>query len=117
MTFPPNQNPYPAQAPYPVNQGKRSTLATLSLIFGIMSLVCCCGFVAGLPAAIMGFVELGNIREGRSDPSNRSMAMAGAILGCVAVGLSIIGFILQIMFGAFGGLLQNLNRSGHLPTF
>jgi len=90
---PPNQashypSPNPASAPHP--QSRRSIAA---LICGILSLTGYT-FLTGIPAIILGRMELKAIDQGLSAESNRNMAKIGYILG-------ILGTVIPCLFGIF----------------
>ena len=74
-----------------------------SLILGILSLVCC-GPFSGIPGAILGKMEMDAIKQGRSPESNMGMAKAGFWISIVGTALSILGFILAILFGFLANL-------------
>ncbi len=85
-------------APYggaaPVNTQK----ATWALVLGILSLVCC-GFVAGIPAIILGKnakAELGGCGAVRRAPAN-----IGMILGIIGTALSVLGLLFAVVTGSF----------------
>lgn len=93
---PPPFNPNPGQQ-------RTSTLAIVALVSGILGLTCC-GFLAGLPAIICGFMARG---ETERDPnvSGGGMAIAGIVMGF----LSIVWTIIAIA----GGFLNAIMRSMH----
>ena len=74
-----------------------------SLILGILSLVCC-GPFSGIPGAILGKMEMDAIKQGRSPESNMGMAKAGFWISIVGTALSILGFIIAILFGFLANL-------------
>jgi len=76
-----------------------SPFGTISLIFGIMSMIPCCFFYHYVPAIIAiitGIVELTRINRGYAPMTNRSKAMVGLILGIIAFSISMIIFIFSI---------------------
>ena len=76
------------------------TLATISLVLGIISifLVCCAGGVfLGLPAAIVGFIAMKNADNNPTRYGGRGMAIGGMVLG-------IITFLASVFFLIFGQL-------------
>lgn len=83
MTYPPQQNPY---HPYP-----EASQATTILVLGILGLIVC--QVLSPIAWYMGNQELTGIDTGRRDPSARSTANAGRILGIIGTVFLIIGFV------------------------
>ncbi len=98
---PPTGYSYGPQYPpyYGVPQGP-SGLAITTLILGIVSLL---GFtcLTGIPAWIMGSIELRNIREGTSPEGGRVMALIGMILGIITTVLTVLGVTAYILFIAF----------------
>ncbi len=63
---------------------KASGLALTALILGILSF-CCCGLFAGIPAAIVGWIENNNIKAGKSSEKGKWMAIVGIVLGLWSV--------------------------------
>jgi small-conductance mechanosensitive channel len=72
-----------------------NTKAIVTLVLGILSIVCC-GFFAGIPAIFLGRSELKAIDEGRSQEQNRNLAKIGFILGIVGTILSILATLAYI---------------------
>lgn len=70
-----------------------SQKAIAALALAIAGLVCC-GPFTGIPAAIVGWMEMGSIKEGRSAPNGMWMAQVG-LWGGIAVSIiyTILGFI------------------------
>lgn len=74
------------------------TLATVSLVLGIVSvfLVCCAGgILLGLPAAIVGYIAMKNVETNPAKYSGRGMAIAGMVLGIV----TFLGSLFILIFG------------------
>ena len=108
--YPGHQYPgqqYPAQPQYPGQQYPagaygappyypKNSLAIWSLVLGIAAFVLSCGFVTGIPAVIVGNAAKRAVAEGQAD--NDGMATAGIILGWVAIGLSVVGVLLLLLF-------------------
>jgi hypothetical protein len=65
-------------------EDKASGLAITALILGILSF-CCCGFFAGIPAAIVGWIENNNIKAGKSSEKGKWMAILGIVLGLLSL--------------------------------
>jgi len=79
---------------------KDQTLATVSLVMGIVSVfVVCCfgGIVLGPPAAAVGFIALRNADTNPVKYGGRGMAIAGMVLG-------IITFLASTLFLIFSQL-------------
>ena len=100
MTPPPPTTSTPVPPVTPGAAPQNNTKAIISLVLGILSLLCC-GFFAGIPAIIVGRSEVKAIDEGRSDPANRNLAQIGWILGLVGTILSAIGALVYIGIFAF----------------
>jgi len=84
--------------PQPALAQAASGRAIVAMVLGIFSLLCL-GFLAGIPAIVLGYTEIKAIREGKSPPSGDSAAKAGLILGILGTALSllILGFVLVVM--------------------
>ena len=88
----------------PAARAGASGKAITSLILAIAGLVLCCGPFTGIPAAIVGWMELNSIKAGQSSPAGMWMAQVG-IWGGIAVS------ILSVLF--FGGwVLLSLMAGG-----
>ncbi|NUP94863.1 MAG: DUF4190 domain-containing protein [Planctomycetaceae bacterium] len=74
--------------------------ATLILVLGISSLVCC-GFL-GIPAFLMGKTDLAAMADGQMDRSGEGMTNAGKICGIIGIIfgvlqlLALIGYMLIV---------------------
>lgn len=102
-TAPPAPPPYQTGAPYLAGPQKPvTTLSLLSMIFGIAGVVLSCCYGAGFLFAVAGIV-LGHL--GRKREPAQGMALTGLITGYVAVGLSLITWVL-IFALAFTPLLM-----------
>jgi hypothetical protein len=76
---------------------------TLILVLGILGLVFC-GLFTAIPAWVMGNNDLHQMDAGVMDPSGRSLTNAGKILGIISVALTVLGIIVAVLMGIFGGL-------------
>lgn len=91
-------------APVPQSrQAGAGQKALIALILAIVALICC-GPFAGIPAAIVGWLELGAIKEGRSSPEGKWMAMAGLWGGIGATVLHAGLYVLYLFFSALGAM-------------
>lgn len=96
----------PFQPPPAGAGGENKTLAIVSLVCGILSLICCSWFIPGIAAIVMGFIARS---KANSDPANyggAGLAMGGIITGAISVVLGIIVIILYFV-GALAGALGN----------
>ncbi len=93
-------------------QQKTGTLAVISLALGIASIVCCfplLGSALAIAAVILGIIELNNIKNGKSSPQGRVMAIIGLVLGGLAIAWSIVSFFIMGI-GSFFALLDSLGN-------
>lgn len=87
-------------APVMQHRAPDQTMATVSLVLGVLSivLVCCYGGLwLGAPAAIVGYFALKRVA---SDPINyggKSMANAGLVLGIISFVLTFLIFIAGLL--------------------
>jgi hypothetical protein len=65
----------------PAAPGVTSGKAVISLILGVLSF--CALFLAGLPAALFGFLALNDIKKGRGRVKGKGLAITGLVLGLV----------------------------------
>lgn len=96
----------PFQPPPAGVAGQNKTLAIVSLVCGILSLVCCSWFVPGIAAIVMGFIARG---KANSDPANyggAGLALGGIITGAISILLGIV-FVILYLAGALAGSLGN----------
>jgi hypothetical protein len=75
----------------PKSNGK----ALWAMILGILGLVCC-GFIAGIPAIILGKQAQNEIDASGGFQTGRGMATAGFVLGIIACVFGVIGAILAV---------------------
>lgn len=104
--YPPPPPPPPVQ-PYAVD--KASGMAITALIFGILSF-CCCGFIAGIPALVLGFMENGKINRGASSAKGKWMAIVAIVLGIISVVMGCIQIIWVFFFGGMQVLQGMMQR-------
>jgi hypothetical protein len=102
--------------PAPTSSGQQtptgSTRAVVTLILGILSLVCG-GFLTGIPAIIIGQMELKAIKKGEAPKEGEGVTKVGFILGIVGTVLTclaMLGFILLMMLGITLGTSGALNE-------
>ena len=98
-------NPYAASnspyggtnQPVPMQTGGDQGLAIASLVLGICSLtlVCCGGFLIGIPAVICGVIAIK--KANRGEATGKGMAIAGVTTGGISLGLFVAYLILVIL--------------------
>jgi type IV pilus assembly protein PilA len=96
----------------PKNDGK----ATASMVLGILS-VTCLGFIAGIPAIVLGHMSRSSIAKSMGRLKGDGMALAGLIMGYLSV--AVIPIILIIAAVAIPSLLRSkmaANTSGATAT-
>lgn len=69
-----------------------------SLILAVVALLCC-GPFAGLPAVILGWMELDAIKSGRAPSDNKWMALVGIWGGIASAAIHIVGYVLWVLMG------------------
>lgn len=92
------QNPQFSQGGPPPAAGPNQTLAIVSLVVGILSLLCCTAFIPGIVAIVLGFMARG---KANSDPMNyggAGLALGGIICGA----LSLLGGLIVIVLYFLG---------------
>lgn len=81
--------------------GQDQTLAIVSLVCGVLSIVCC-GAFTGIPAIITGFMAKNNVDSNPNQYGGRGFALAGMILGGISVFFTIIYILYLVVFGFSG---------------
>ena len=96
---PPPPQPYSGFAPPPM--GPRNGLGIAALVIAIIGLVFCWtvagGVILGVVAVIIGFVARGRVTRGEA--SNGGVAIAGIVLGFLAIIVSLV--FIPIWIGVF----------------
>lgn len=79
------------------SSGGAGQKAVAALVLAVAGLLCC-GPFTGIPAAIVGWMEIGAIKEGRSAPNGMWMAQVG-LWGGIAVSIihTIIGVLWMLL--------------------
>lgn len=91
-----------------------STKAIAALVCGILSLMGCT-FFTGIPAIIIGRMEMRNVDQGLSPASNRNLAKIGYILGIVGTVLScLVGLLWLLVFG--GMAIFGFHNAGQINS-
>jgi hypothetical protein len=91
--------PPPAQA---------SGRAVAALVLGILSIVAC-WFFTGIPAAILGKMELNDIEKGIAPAAGKGFATAGFWMGIIVSGCSCLGMI--------GYIITAISVASSVPTY
>jgi hypothetical protein len=93
-------------APQPAYGGaqpqKTSVMAIISLVTGILGVICCGSFIFGIAALVLGFLGRKEINESNGTKKGGGLATAGLVLGAIGVVLSAVYWIL-VVAGSFDG--------------
>jgi len=103
--------PVPPATPAPGQAA--SSRAVAALVMGILSLVCL-GFLAGIPAIVLGSMELKAIKAGTSPRAGESAAKVGLVLGIVGTVLTcltLIGVLLMVVLGISLGSMEAVQNA------
>jgi len=95
----------PFQPPPAGSDGENKTLAIVSLVLGILSIVCC-GFLTGVPAIVVGYIAKNKVAENPREFGGSGLATGGIITGAIGTVLGILFLLLQIFLGGLGALIQ-----------
>lgn len=99
-------------------EDRAGPMAIVSLICGILSILCHCvpiagsfvGFVLSVAAIVLGILELNRIKKGQASTKGRGMSIAGIILGAAGILFGIIWvviFSVASITGALGDIFGN----------
>lgn len=101
-SMPPSMPPAgpPLGVPYGGGSTAKNNLGTWALVLGIVSILCC-GFLAGIPAILLGMNSKKAAEQGLA--TNGNLGNIGFILGIIGSALGVIG----IIFGAINGFSYN----------
>ncbi len=80
----------------PANAGA-SQKAIIALVLAIAALICC-GPFTGIPAAIVGWMELGAIDRGESSPAGKWMAQVGLWGGIACTVIHVVIYFFYVIF-------------------
>ena len=95
-------NPGMQQQNFGQNSGAASSRASTAAILSFAGLFCC--GLLGIAGAIMGWLEVQAIKEGRSSPAGMSMAQMGMWVGILTVILNVVGGIIFVLLGMLGSI-------------
>lgn len=96
----PEAQPVAQQTPQAPSQGA-SGRAVAALVLGILSIVCM-GFLAGIPAIILGTMELRAIKAGAAPQAGESAAKVGYVLGIIGTALTCLSMLIFFVMVALG---------------
>lgn len=100
----------PVQEPQPQTpQQGASGRAVAALVLGILSIICM-GFLAGIPAIILGTMEMKSIKAGHSPLAGESAAKVGYILGIIGTALTCISMLIFFIIAALGISMGSLSE-------
>ena len=106
----PNGQPNYGQ-PYPVNHYSGGSIACL--VLGIISVVCCCTFFAGIGCGIAAIIVYATeVKKGEKN----GMLTAGLVLGIIGAALAVISLIWFFVSGNFTRLMDAI-RTGRLSEY
>ena len=77
---------------------KTNSFATAGLIFGILSLTCCCGCPFNILGLVFSLIGLSQINRHPELYEGRGLAIAGLILSAASL---VLGFVLALLKFAF----------------
>jgi hypothetical protein len=99
----------PPPSPMPPAAGGRAVAA---LVLGILSLLCM-GFLTGIPAIILGHMELAAIKAGKAAAAGESAAKVGYILGIIGTAFTCLTMLLFVILLALGISLGSVGEWQH----
>ncbi|MBA2379184.1 MAG: DUF4190 domain-containing protein [Blastocatellia bacterium] len=102
----PNNAPFtPPGAPPAAAAGQSQVLAIVSLVLGILSLLCCNWFVVGIAAIITGFMARSKAKSDPVSYGGAGLATVGLGLGAASLLLGVVIWVLYMM-GFAASLMQ-----------
>ena len=107
----PQQGYYQQQ--YKPSVTKSAPNAVISLILGIVSVVCCCTCLLGVGCGIAAICVGVSSKKKENNPG---MATAGIVLGIVGIVISVLSVIIFMASGAFVGFMEAF-REGRLQDY
>jgi hypothetical protein len=95
---PPPAPPAGGQTPYQPRQAAPTNgLAIASLVSSIAGFFCGVGYIVGI---VLGFIAMKQIDESGGTQQGRGLALAGVIIGFVAIGIGVLVLIIVLIAGA-----------------
>ncbi|MBI4238090.1 MAG: DUF4190 domain-containing protein [Deltaproteobacteria bacterium] len=77
-------------APTPPTAAGISGRAMAALVLGLLALIPCCLFFTGIPAIIVGQLELAAIDNGAAPTAGRAIAKTGLVFGVIGSALGLL---------------------------
>ncbi len=96
----PTAEPVVTQTP-PVQTQAASGQAVAALILGILSILCM-GIFTGIPAIVLGSIELKAIKAGKAPQSGEGMAKVGYILGIIGTVFTCLAALAAVAIAILG---------------
>ncbi len=104
----PMQQQNPSMPPPPgAAAGQSKVLAIVSLVLGILSLLCCNWFIVGLAAVITGFIAKSKASGNPNEYGGAGLALGGIIAGVISMLLGVVIWVLYF-FGFLAGIIGNM---------
>jgi hypothetical protein len=100
------QNPQ-FQSGGPAAAGQSQVLAIVSLVVGILSLLCCAWFVPGIVAIVLGFLARSKANSDPASYGGAGLALGGIITGAISLVLGVIVVILYFL-GFAASMMQGM---------
>lgn len=97
----------PFQPPPAGAGGENKTLAIISLVCGILSLICCSWFIPGIAAIVLGVMARSKAKSNPGEYGGEGLALGGIITGGISLVLGVIIIVLY-MAGALAGVMSEL---------
>jgi uncharacterized protein DUF4190 len=91
---------------YNAEAGQSKVLAIVSLVLGILSMLCCVSIITGPAAAIVGYVAKNKAAANPSEYGGSSLALAGIITGIIGTLIGVAALVFQIFFGGLNALMN-----------
>ncbi len=95
----------PFQPPVAGGSGQNQTLAIVSLVLGILSILCCGWIVPGVVAVVLGFMAKNKAEQNPNEFGGRGLALGGIITGGISLVLGVIVLLLYFL-----GMLASIGR-------
>jgi hypothetical protein len=99
---PPQGNNQKAPQNFTSSSGGASSRAMAAAGLAAAALFCC-GFLTGIPAAILGWLEVQSIREGKSSTDGMMMAQVGIWLGIAGTIINAVCTVILLAMMSLGG--------------